>query len=69
MRGRLRPTVSTLTLMQEVERSFKDLEQIVARRSELYTQATGHLCIASLLALAHVLVPHVLVYLHIHILN
>ncbi len=35
VRGRLRPTVRALALMQEVERSFIGLEQIAARASEL----------------------------------
>ena len=63
VRGRLRPTVRALALMQEVERSFIGLEQIAARASELRTQATGRLRIACLPALAHALVPRALVYL------
>lgn len=51
VRGRLRPTVRALALMQEVERSFIGLEQIAARASELRTQATGRLRIACLPAL------------------
>lgn len=67
VRGRLRPTVRALALMQEVERSFIGLEQIAARASELRTQATGRLRIACLPALAHALVPRALVYLsHTH---
>ena len=63
VRGRLRPTVRALALMQEVERSFIGLEQIAARASELRTQSTGRLRIAGLPALAHALVPRALVYL------
>ena len=63
VRGRLRPTVRALALMQEVERSFIGLEQIAARASELRTQSTGRLRIACLPALAHALVPRALVYL------
>lgn len=63
VRGRLRPTVRALALMQEVERSFIGLEQIAARASELRTQAIGRLRIACLPALAHALVPRALVSL------
>jgi DNA-binding transcriptional LysR family regulator len=63
VRGRLRPTVRALALMQEVERSFVGLEQIAARAIELRTQATGRLRIACLPALAHALVPRALVHL------
>jgi DNA-binding transcriptional LysR family regulator len=63
VRGRLRPTVRALALMQEVERSFVGLEQIAARAQELRTLATGRLRLACLPALAQALVPHALVYL------
>jgi DNA-binding transcriptional LysR family regulator len=63
VRGRLRPTVRALALMQEVERSFVGLEHIAARAQELRTQTTGHLRLACLPALAHALVPRVLVQL------
>ncbi|MEN9438492.1 MAG: hypothetical protein RIR09_3147 [Pseudomonadota bacterium] len=63
VRGRLRPTVRALALMQEVERSFIGLEQIAARAQELRTQTTGRLTLACLPALAHALVPHALVHL------
>jgi DNA-binding transcriptional LysR family regulator len=67
VRGRLRPTVRALALMQEVERSFIGLERIAARATELRTHATGHLRITCLPALAHALVPRALVYLsHAH---
>src|SRR5450830_688192 len=62
VRGRLRPTVRALALMQEVERSFIGLEQIAARAQELRLQATGRLRLACLPALAHALVPQVLLH-------
>jgi DNA-binding transcriptional LysR family regulator len=62
IRGRLRPTVRALALMQEVERSFVGLEQIAARAQELRLQATGRLRLACLPALAHALVPQALVH-------
>lgn len=61
VRGRLRPTVRGLALLQEVERSFVGLEQIAARAQELRTHTTGRLRIACLPALAHALVPQALV--------
>jgi DNA-binding transcriptional LysR family regulator len=63
VRGRLRPTVRALALMQEVERSFVGLEQIAARAQELRLQTTGRLHLACLPALAHSLVPLVLRHL------
>lgn len=60
VRGRLRPTVRALALMQEVERSFIGLEQIATRALELRTLATGRLRLACLPALAHALVPQAL---------
>lgn len=60
VRGRLRPTVRALALMQEVERSFVGLDQIAARAQELRTLSTGRLRLACLPALAHALVPHAL---------
>ena len=62
IRGRLRPTVRALALMQEVERSFVGLEQIAARAQELRLQATGRLRLACLPALAHALVPRALAH-------
>lgn len=62
VRGRLRPTVRALALLQEVERSFVGLDQIAARAQELRTLATGRLRLACLPALAHALVPHALVH-------
>jgi DNA-binding transcriptional LysR family regulator len=61
IRGRLRPTVRALALMQEVERSFVGLDQIAARAQELRLQSTGRLRLACLPALAHALVPQALV--------
>jgi DNA-binding transcriptional LysR family regulator len=61
VRGRLRPTARAMALMQEVERSFVGLEQIAARAQELRTLSTGRLRLACLPALAHALVPQVLV--------
>ncbi len=61
MRGRLRPTVRALALLQEVERSFVGLDQIAARALELRTFSTGRLRLACLPALAHALVPQALV--------
>ena len=63
VRGRLRPTVRALALMQEVQRSFVGLEQIAARAQELRNQTSGHLRLACLPALAHALVPRALVRL------
>lgn len=60
VRGRLRPTVRALALMQEVERSFVGLDQIAARALELRTLKPGRLRLACLPALAHALVPHAL---------
>ena len=60
LRGRLRPTVRALALMQEVERSFIGLDQIAARASELRHLTSGRLRLACLPALAHALVPHAL---------
>lgn len=62
VRGRLRPTVRALALMQEVERSFVGLEQIAMRAQELRLLATGRLRLACLPALAHALVPQALVH-------
>ena len=63
VRGRLRPTVRAMALMQEVERSFVGLEQIAARAQELRLQTTGPMRLACLPALAHSLAPLVLRHL------
>ena len=60
LRGRLRPTVRALALMQEVERSFVGLDQIAARAEALRDLSTGRLRLACLPALAHALVPKAL---------
>ncbi len=62
VRGRLRPTVRALALMQEVERSFVGLEHIATRAQELRNFTTGRLRLACLPALAHALVPQALVH-------
>lgn len=46
VRGRLRPTVRAMALLQEVERSFVGLDQIAARAQELRTLTTGRLRLA-----------------------
>jgi DNA-binding transcriptional LysR family regulator len=63
VRGRLRPTVRALALMQEVERSFIGLEQIALRARELRTLTGTRLRLACLPALAQSLVPHALLAL------
>ena len=63
VRGRLRPTLRALALMQEVERSFIGLAQIATRAQELRSQTRGHLRLACLPALAHALVPRALMQL------
>lgn len=63
VRGRLRPTVRAMALMQEVERSFIGLNQIAARAQELRTHTSARLRLACLPALAHALVPRALAYL------
>lgn len=63
VRGRLRPTVRALSLMQEVERSFVGLDQISARAHALRSQAGGCLRLACLPALAHALMPAALAQL------
>lgn len=63
VRGRLRPTMRALALMQEVERSFVGLEQIAERARALKNQATGWLRLACLPALAHSLAPRALFHL------
>ncbi len=63
VRGRLRPTVRALALMQEVERSFIGLEQIAARAQALRASTHSQLRLACLPALAHALVPRALVHL------
>ncbi len=62
IRGRLRPTVRALALLQEVERSFIGLDLIAQRALELRTASSGRLRLACLPALAHALVPRALVH-------
>ncbi len=62
IRGRLRPTVRALVLLQEVERSFIGLDLIAQRALELRTASSGRLRLACLPALAHALVPRALVH-------
>lgn len=59
-KGRLRPTVRALALMQEVERSFVGLERIAATAEALRGFAQGQLHIGCLPALAHALLPDAL---------
>lgn len=57
IRGRLRPTVRAMALMEEVERSFVGLERIAATAEALRGFAQGRVQIACLPALAHALLP------------
>jgi len=57
VRGRLRPTVRALALLDEVERSFIGLDRIAATAAALRQFADGRLAIACLPALAHALLP------------
>jgi DNA-binding transcriptional LysR family regulator len=63
VRGRLRPTLRSLALFQEVERSFIGLESIASCAVALRNQNTGRLRLACLPALAHSLMPRALQYL------
>lgn len=60
IRGRLRPTVRAMVLMQEVERSFVGIDRIAAAVQALRTQTTGNLRLACLPALAQAFAPHAL---------
>lgn len=57
VRGRLRPTVRAMALLEEVERSFIGLERIAATAAALRQFADGRLEVACLPALAHALLP------------
>lgn len=57
VRGRLRPTVRALALLQEVQQSWVGLERIAATASALRHFAQGRLAVACLPALAHALLP------------
>ncbi len=56
-RGRLRPTVRALALMEEVELSYVGLERIAATATALRAYAQGRLQLACLPALSHALLP------------
>jgi DNA-binding transcriptional LysR family regulator len=57
VRGRLRPTVRALTLLEEVERSYVGLERIAEAAISLRQFAHGRLALACLPALSHALLP------------
>ena len=57
VRGRLKPTVRALALMDEVEQSYVGLERIAATAVALKGYAHGRLQLACLPALSHALLP------------
>jgi len=57
VKGRLRPTVRALALLEEVEQSYVGLERIAATAVALRDFAHGRLQLACLPALAHALLP------------
>ncbi len=57
LKGRLKPTVRALALMDEVERSFVGLERIAATAESLRSFAQGRLQVGCLPALAQALLP------------
>ena len=57
VRGRLRPTVRALALLEEVERSYVGLERIAATAQSLRQFAQGRLTVACLPALSQALLP------------
>jgi DNA-binding transcriptional LysR family regulator len=57
IKGRLRPTVRALALMEEVELSYVGLERIAATAAALKGYAQGRLQLACLPALSHALLP------------
>jgi DNA-binding transcriptional LysR family regulator len=57
VKGRLRPTVRALALLEEVELSWVGLERIAATAASLRDFAQGRLQLACLPALAHALLP------------
>jgi DNA-binding transcriptional LysR family regulator len=57
VKGRLRPTVRALALLEEVELSYVGLERIAAAATSLRDFSRGRLQVASLPALAHALLP------------
>jgi DNA-binding transcriptional LysR family regulator len=57
VKGRLKPTVRALALMEEVEQSYVGLERIAATALGLRAYAHGRLQLACLPALSHALLP------------
>lgn len=57
VRGRLRPTVRAIALLDEVERSYIGLDRIAATATALRQFAEGRLTVACLPALAQALLP------------
>jgi DNA-binding transcriptional LysR family regulator len=57
VKGRLKPTVRALALMEEVEQSYVGLERIAATALGLRAYAHGRLQMACLPALSHALLP------------
>jgi DNA-binding transcriptional LysR family regulator len=57
VKGRLKPTVRALALMEEVEQSYVGLERIAATAVALKGYAHGRLQLACLPALSHALLP------------
>jgi DNA-binding transcriptional LysR family regulator len=57
IKGRLRPTVRALALLEEVELSYVGLDRIAATAASLRDFASGRLQIACQPALAHALLP------------
>lgn len=57
VKGRLRPTVRALALLEEVELSYVGLERIAAAAASLRDFSQGRLQLACLPALAHALLP------------
>ena len=57
IKGRLKPTVRALALMEEVEQSYVGLERIAATAVALQAYAQGRLQLACLPALSHALLP------------
>lgn len=57
VKGRLKPTVRALALMEEVEQSYVGLDRIAASAVALRAYAHGRLQLACLPALSHALLP------------
>jgi DNA-binding transcriptional LysR family regulator len=60
VKGRLKPTVRALALMEEVEQSYLGLARITATALALRVHAQGRLQLACLPALSHALLPDAL---------